>query len=110
MIGSRNSSLLSLNTSTGVATRVLGFSSSFIVGGAGHRGVLYITGGNPDVLSTLDLSSGVLTRVGNASNYGQSRLFHVYMDSHDGVLYGVGRSQVGRTNIGAFYSFGEVNP
>ena len=66
MVGSNTDWLYTLNTTTGVATRV-GSSSQFGVsenipqGLASHNGVLYMVGATNDALYTLNTTTGVAT-------------------------------------------------
>ena len=71
MVGDDNNWLYTLNTTTGVATRVgsssnFGVSESAPTGLASHNGVLYMVGRDNDWLYTLNTTTGVATRVGSS--------------------------------------------
>ena len=75
MVGRGNDALYTVNTTTGVATRVgrstrFGVSESRPQGLASHNGVLYMIGNSNDALYTLNTTTGVATRVGSATNFG----------------------------------------
>ena len=77
MVGTTNDWLYTLNTTTGVATRVgsssqFGVSESFPTGLASHNGTLYMVGTQTDVLYTLNTTTGVATRVGSSTAFGVS--------------------------------------
>ena len=94
MVGQRTAALYTLNTTTGVATRVgsavqFGVNESFPSGLASHGGVLYMVGAITDALYTLNTTTGVATRVGSAT-FGDEGT-PTGLASHKGVLYMVGR-------------------
>ena len=75
LIGAVNDYLSTLDTTTGIATRV-GSSINFGIGEdfpsalASLGDTLYMIGSTNDYLSTLDATTGVATRVGNAHQFG----------------------------------------
>ena len=95
MVGDTTIALYTLNTTTGVATRV-GSSTAFGVsetnpsGLASHNGVLYMVGWSQDALYTLNTTTGVATRVGSSTQFGVSESVPSGLASHNGVLYMVG--------------------
>ena len=75
MVGAANDALFTLNTSTGVATRV-GSATQFGVnefapsGLAAIGNTLYMVGTTNNALFTLNTTTGVATRVGSATRFG----------------------------------------
>jgi len=70
----QNTNLYTLNTTTGVATRVgsatrFGLNESQPQGMTSHNGSLYMLGGANDFLYTLDTTTGLATRVGSATQF-----------------------------------------
>ena len=63
-----------------------GFTPS---GLASHNGVLYMVGAR-NALYTLNVTTGVATRVGSSTNFGVSEFTPTGLASHNGVLYMVG--------------------
>ena len=78
MVGNNNDALYTLNTDTGVATKVASGSTKAFFGAmegqpeglASIGNILYMVGNNNEALYTLDTSSGVATRVGATRNFG----------------------------------------
>ena len=95
MVGSNNDALYTLNTTTGVATRV-GSSSQFGVsegtpsGLASFGNTLYLVGNTNDALYTLNTTTGVATQVGSITDFGVSEGTPSGLEFHDGTLYLVG--------------------
>lgn len=97
MVGETNDYLSTLNTSTGIATRV-GTATQFGTVNednptdlAGCAGTLYMVGGDNDWLYTIDTATGVATRVGTANEFGVSEDEPVGLAcSDDGTLYMTG--------------------
>ena len=93
MTGSANDWLYTVNTTTGVATRV-GTATQFgvsVTGPAGlayHGGVLYMQGGSK--LYAVNTTTGVATRVGTSSFFGVSENAARGLGSHGGMLYMTG--------------------
>ena len=95
MVGADNNWLYTLNTTTGVATRV-GSASSFGVsentpsGLASHNGVLYMVGHSIDALFTLNTTTGVATYAGGAPQFAISEGAVSGIVVADSVMYIVG--------------------
>ena len=75
MVGLSNNALHTVNTSTGVATRVgsafqFGVNESGASGLASIKDTLYMVGYANDVLYTVNTTTGVATRVGSADEFG----------------------------------------
>ena len=80
MVGRSNDALFTLNTDTGIATRIgtvddFGVDEGNPQGLASHNGILYMVGGNTDALHSVDITKGIATQVGTATNFGVSETF-----------------------------------
>ena len=100
MVGVLNDALYTLNTTTGMATRV---GSATIFGDifenapsglASHSGNLYMVGDTREILSTLDTTTGKGTRVGTTSSgFGVNETQPTGLTSDGTNLYMIGQSQ-----------------
>ena len=98
--------LYTLNTTTGVATRVgntaagFGVSESTPTGLAAIGSTLYMVGQSNDVLYTLSTTTGSATRVGMATNF---EVFDVTEDAPAGLAaLGTTLYMVGQTNAALY--------
>ena len=94
----RVASLYTLNTTTGVATRVgsisgLGAFNRTPNSLASHNGILYMIEADSDALYTLNASTATARRVGSADKFGVNEAFPGGLASHNGILYMAGRGQ-----------------
>ena len=127
MVGSDEAFLSTVNTTTGVATRV-GSSTQFGVNESEPTGLatigntLYMVGESQEYLSTVNTTTGVATRVGSASNFGVNEQYPqglaaigntLYMvGDFNNCLYTVNRTTGVATRVGSATNFGvsESNP
>ena len=105
MIGSAADALYTVNTTTGVATRV-GSATEFGVGETAPQGLafaadgtLYMIGSTAGALYTVNTTTGVATRVGSATEFGVGESLPMGLAfAADGTLYMIG------STAGALYT------
>ena len=87
-----NRALYTIDSATGIATRVgtaanFGVSENAPTGLASHGGRLYMVGRSNHILYTIDPATGIATRVGTATDFGISGIDLQGLASHGGKLY-----------------------
>ena len=93
MVGLQTRSLYTINTMTGVATRVSGLPDRFPSGLASIGNTLYFVGTRRHNLYSIDPATGIATRVGSATDFGVGESSPSGLASIGNTLYMVGTTR-----------------